>query len=63
MKTTSARPDPVAFAKTALDPATLPDVEDAMRQIMAHPAKPKSKSENREPTVDELNQRWKLRRV
>ncbi len=55
--------DPAAFAETKRDPVKQADVESAVRQVMAHPAKPKNGSENREPTQAELNQRWKLRRV
>ena len=55
--------DPAAFAETERDPATQADLESAVRQVMEHPAKPAAKSENREPTQAELNQRWKLRRV
>jgi len=50
------------FRETERDPAALADVEAAMRQVMKHPAKPAAKSENREPTTDELNRRWKLTR-
>lgn len=51
-----------AFAETERDPATVADVEAAVRQVMQHPAKPVATSENREPTKEELNQRWKLTR-
>lgn len=54
--------DTAAFAETDRDPATEEDMEAVMRQIMDHPAKPETGSENREPTKDELNQRWKLTR-
>lgn len=54
------KPDPEIFAETPRDQATLPDMEAAMRQVMNHPAKPVSKSKNREPAQAELNQRWKL---
>ena len=49
-----------AFAETERDPVTEADVEAVMRQVMEHPAKPESKSENREPTKDEISQRWKM---
>ena len=51
-----------AFAETERDPVTVADVESVMREVMDHPAKPESKSENREPTKDEISQRWKLAR-
>ena len=40
------------------DPATMKDLEDAMRQLVESP--PGTKSENREPTKKELEQRYKL---
>ena len=40
------------------DPATMTDLEDAMRQLVKSPSK--TKSENREPTRKELEQRFKL---
>ena len=57
------RPDPAAFAEIKRDPATRADLESAVRQVMKHPANPIAKSQNREPTQAELNQRWKLPRV
>ena len=51
-----------AFRETERDPATLSDVEAVMRQVMKHPARPAAKSENREPTNEELNRKWKLTR-
>ena len=51
-----------AFANTQRDPVTLTDVEAAMRQVMKHPAKPQKGSVNREPTMEELNLRWRLAR-
>ena len=49
----------VAFAKTERDASPLSDVEVAMQQVVDHPPKPVTKSENREATTAELNQRWK----
>ena len=40
------------------DPAIMKDLEDAMRQLVESPTK--TKSENREPTMKELEQRFKL---
>lgn len=51
-----------AFHETERDPVALPDVEAVMRQVMKHPARPAAKSENREPTNEELNRKWKLTR-
>ena len=48
--------------KAERDPTTLSDVEDALRQVMSHPASPAQKSENREPTKPEIQKRWKLER-
>ena len=56
------KPNPTALAKAERDPATLADMEAAVRKVMEHPAKPVAKSENREPTKAELKQRWKLTR-
>ena len=36
------------------------DFEGAFRQVLSHPDSPQTKSENREPTKKELNQKWKL---
>ena len=56
------KPDPAVFVETPRDPVKTQDVERAVRQVLRHPAKPVAKSENREPTQAELNQRWKLTR-
>ena len=50
------------FKKSERDPTPLSEVEDALRQVMSHPAKPAKKSENREPTKQEIEKRWKLDR-
>lgn len=52
--------DLAAFAETERDPVTRGDVESVMRQVMEHPAQPVRKSENREPSKEEMGQRWKL---
>ena len=54
--------DRAAFAETEREPVTRGDVEAALRQVVAHPAKPESKSENREPSREELNRRFKMSR-
>ena len=54
--------DPAAFKQVERDLVTRSDVESALRQVMAHPAKPEIRSENREPTVAEVGQRWKMGR-
>jgi len=48
--------------KAKRDPISTTEFESAMRQIMAHSSKPKKKSENREPTREEISRRWKLSR-
>ena len=48
--------------ETERDPITLEDLEDAVGQVLLAPADGLPKSENREPTREELNQRWKLTR-
>ncbi len=54
--------DSTAFAETEREPVTRADFETAMRQVMAHSAKPEVRSENREPTREELAQAYKMRR-
>jgi len=50
------------IAKVEREDITMSEFEDAFRQIMSHPAKPKIKSENREPTKEEFSMKWKLQR-
>ncbi|MCY4190691.1 MAG: hypothetical protein OXD42_05090 [Rhodospirillaceae bacterium] len=57
------KPNLDVFDETKRDPVTIDDMEKAFKQIMQHSSKPKKKSKNREPTMDELNQRWKLKRA
>ena len=38
------------------------DIEAAMRQLLAHPAKTETPSENRMPTVKELSRRGEMKR-
>ena len=47
------------FDKTEREPVSEKDLDAAMRQIFSAPVS-EGKSENREPTVEELNQKWKL---
>ncbi|MCY4673343.1 MAG: hypothetical protein OXD43_06210 [Bacteroidetes bacterium] len=42
------------IARTECKTITIPEMELAMRQIMSHPSEAKRKSENREPTEQEL---------
>ena len=56
--TTKPSPDP----EIERDAVTLQDLEDAVGQVLLAPAHGLPKSENREPTKEELNQRWKLSR-
>lgn len=51
------------FEKTERGEVSMDDFEDAFRQVLSHPDKPKKKSENREPTKEELNRKWKLGRT
>ncbi|MDE2672471.1 MAG: hypothetical protein OXI04_08025 [Bacteroidota bacterium] len=48
------------FEKTERREVSMSDLEGAFRQVLSHPDKPKTKSENREPTMKELQQKWKL---
>ena len=40
------------------DPVTMGEFTSVMKQVMA--AKPKTRSENREPTKEELNRKYRL---
>lgn len=62
MSKRQTKPDPAAFSEIPRASVKVRDVERAVRQVMVHPAKPAAKSENREPTLAELNQGWKLTR-
>jgi len=48
------------FEKTEREDISMDDLEGAFRQILSHAGKPETKSENREPTREELNRKWKL---
>ena len=48
------------FEKTERREVTMADFEGAFRQVFSHSDKPKTKSENREPSKEELNRKWKL---
>jgi len=48
------------FEETERDAISMDDFEAAFSQIMSHPENPEKKSENREPTREELNKKWKL---
>ena len=60
----SERPkiDTKVFFDTDREPVERSDLEDAMRQVMAGSTRSATGSENREPTREELNRRWKLAR-
>lgn len=47
------------FEKTEREPVTFADFTEAVKQILLAPVG-KAKSENREPTREELEQKWKL---
>ena len=47
--------------KAERDEVTREDFKDAMRSVLLAP-RGKAKAENREPTKEELETRWKLRR-
>lgn len=51
-----------AFAETERDAVTWDEFESTVRQVISHPAKPETRSENREPTREELRRRWKMSR-
>lgn len=46
--------------KVERDPVTREEFDGAMRRILSHDAEPNDKLGNREPTKEELTQRWKL---
>ena len=50
------------FDKTERRDVSKADVMDALAQILGTDAPKRPKSENREPTKDELEQRWRLDR-
>ena len=50
------------FDKTEREPVSEQKLDTAMHQIFTAPVSD-SKSENREPTREELNQKWKLIRI
>jgi len=50
------------FEKMERKVLSMNDFEVAFSQIMSHTAKPEKKSENCEPTREELNKKWKLGR-
>ncbi len=47
------------FDKAEREPVSEEELDEAMRQIFTAPVSD-TKSENREPTREELNQKWKL---
>ena len=47
------------FSKTKREPVSEEGLDAAMRQVLTAPVSD-CKSENREPTRKELNQKWKL---
>ncbi len=50
------------FSETEREPIKRSDLEGALRQVMAHPARSSVGSENREPTREELSRGWKMSR-
>ncbi len=50
------------FEKTERDSVSLAEFENTLRGVMLHSARPKKKSENREPTRKEIKKRWKISR-
>jgi len=44
------------------DPVTREDLEDALAQVLTAPMEDRPRSENREPTREELNRRVRLER-
>ena len=51
------------FEKAERREVIMADFEGAFRQIFSHSDKPKTKSEDREPSKEELNRKWKLGKV
>ena len=50
------------FDKTDRREATKEDLGDALKQVLIGPAKDRPRSENREPTKEELTARYRLDR-
>ena len=44
------------------NPVTVQDLEDAVSEVLLTPVEDRPKSENRTPTREELDRRWKLTR-
>ncbi len=58
----SAQIDLDAFAEAERDSVTPADFDAVRRQVMTHPARPQTRSENREPAREKLSRRWKFPR-
>ena len=50
------------FDKTARRDVSKKDVADALKQVLIAPAEDRPKSENREPSKEELSKRYRLDR-
>ena len=48
------------FEKTERREVTMADFEYVFRQVFSHSDKPKTKSENRETSREEVNRQWEL---
>ena len=46
------------FEKPKRQSVSMADSDGAFFQVLSHPDKPKTKSENREPTMEKLTRKW-----
>ena len=44
------------------EPITMEEFEDAIKGVLFKPVKKRAKYENRKPTKEELNKKWKLKK-
>ena len=51
-----------SWARFAEHIVTREDLEDALKQVLVSPAESRPRSENREPTREELSRRYRLER-
>lgn len=61
-KTKESKFSPKAFAEAERVPVSRDEFSRVFSKVLANPAKPKTKSENREPTREELAVRFHLKR-
>ena len=53
---------PTTDPEVERDPVNVQDLEDAVSEVLLTPVEDRPKAENRTPTREELDRRWKLTR-